>query len=115
MDTNSDGRVNFKEFTLVLEKICRGDITHKMRLLYQMHLPPALLPEEIAELAKRESDRFDVVEAAGKGFSDLLFRRLKEDISVYCKTKLPERYSKRLQIVIVDAIVMDNTNNSRLF
>ena len=39
-----------------------------MRLLYQMHLPPALLPEEIAELAARESDRFDVVEAAGKKF-----------------------------------------------
>ena len=65
VDTNGDGRINFKEFTLVFEKICRGDITHKMRMLYEMHLPPALLPEEIAELAARESDSFDVVEAAG--------------------------------------------------
>jgi len=31
-----------------------------------MHLPPALLPEEIAELSKAENDTFDVVEAAGK-------------------------------------------------
>ena len=49
----------------MFEKICRGDITHKMRLLYQMHLPPALLPEEIDELSKTENETFDVVEAAG--------------------------------------------------
>ena len=65
VDTNSDGRINFKEFTLIFEKICRGDITHKMRLLYEMHLPPALLPEEIAELSRKENERFDVVETAG--------------------------------------------------
>ena len=66
VDSNGDGRINFKEFTLVFEKICRGDITRKMRLLYQMHLPPALLASEIAELSKRDNDSFDVVEAAGK-------------------------------------------------
>eukprot|EP00111_Clytia_hemisphaerica_P005802 TCONS_00016792-protein len=66
VDTNSDGRINFKEFTLIFEKICRGDITHKMRLLYEMHLPPALLPEEIAELSRKENERFDVVETAAE-------------------------------------------------
>ena len=66
IDSDGDSLINFKEFTIMFEKICRGDITDKMRLLYKMHLPPALPLGELAEISKVDSEVYDVVESAGK-------------------------------------------------
>lgn len=66
VDTKCEGIINFKEFTIIFEKICRGDITQKMKLLYRMHLPPALPLQELQELSNNDVDSYDVVESAAE-------------------------------------------------
>ncbi|XP_076594986.1 TBC1 domain family member 9B isoform X1 [Chaetodon auriga] len=46
LDQNQDGLVNFKEFITGLSGMYHGDMTEKLKLLYKLHLPPALCPEE---------------------------------------------------------------------
>lgn len=46
LDENGDNMINFKEFVFLLGIICHGDLTHKLKLLYQCHQPPALLPND---------------------------------------------------------------------
>ncbi|KAM9741514.1 LOW QUALITY PROTEIN: TBC1 domain family member 9B [Menidia menidia] len=46
LDQNQDGLVNFKEFITGLSGMYHGDMTEKLKLLYKLHLPPALGPEE---------------------------------------------------------------------
>ena len=58
--------IHFKDFTEALEKICKGDFTQKISLLYEMHLPPALTLEELHEISTYDMDAYDVVESAGR-------------------------------------------------
>lgn len=46
LDQNQDGLVNFKEFSTGLGGMFHGDMTEKLKLLYKLHLPPALCAEE---------------------------------------------------------------------
>ncbi|XP_060935318.1 TBC1 domain family member 9B isoform X1 [Limanda limanda] len=46
LDQNQDGLVNFKEFVTGLSGMSHGDMMEKLKLLYKLHLPPALCPEE---------------------------------------------------------------------
>ncbi|XP_061090909.1 TBC1 domain family member 9B isoform X1 [Conger conger] len=46
LDHNRDGLINFKEFVTGLSGMYHGDMTEKLKLLYKLHLPPALCPEE---------------------------------------------------------------------
>ncbi|XP_062333172.1 TBC1 domain family member 9B isoform X1 [Osmerus eperlanus] len=46
LDHNKDGLINFKEFVTGLSGMYHGDMTEKLKLLYKLHLPPALCPEE---------------------------------------------------------------------
>nr|XP_020441061.1 TBC1 domain family member 9B isoform X2 [Monopterus albus] len=46
LDQNQDGLVNFKEFITGLSGMYHGDMTEKLKMLYKLHLPPALCPEE---------------------------------------------------------------------
>ncbi|KAM7418268.1 hypothetical protein PAMA_017766 [Pampus argenteus] len=46
LDQNQDGLVNFKEFITGLSGMYHGDMTDKLKLLFKLHLPPALCPEE---------------------------------------------------------------------
>ena len=65
-DEDSDGRINFKEFTQLFEKMCSSEISDIMKLLYRMHLPPALTLEELSKLQTVETDSYDIVENAGE-------------------------------------------------
>ncbi|XP_055077768.1 TBC1 domain family member 9B-like isoform X2 [Periophthalmus magnuspinnatus] len=56
-DQNQDGLVNFKEFIYPLTVMYHGDLTEKLKLLYKLHLPPALAPEE-AESAQEAAQFF---------------------------------------------------------
>ncbi|KAK7916778.1 hypothetical protein WMY93_012539 [Mugilogobius chulae] len=56
-DQNQDGLVNFKEFIHPLTVMYHGDLTEKLKLLYKLHLPPALAPEE-AESAQEAAQFF---------------------------------------------------------
>uniref|UniRef100_A0A8C1XEN7 TBC1 domain family member 9B n=1 Tax=Cyprinus carpio TaxID=7962 RepID=A0A8C1XEN7_CYPCA len=56
LDQNKDSLINFKEFVTGLSGMYHGDMTEKLKLLYKLHLPPALCPEE-AESAL-EATRF---------------------------------------------------------
>ncbi|XP_017340916.2 TBC1 domain family member 9B isoform X1 [Ictalurus punctatus] len=46
LDHNKDTLINFKEFVTGLSGMYHGDMTEKLKLLYKLHLPPALCPEE---------------------------------------------------------------------
>ena len=46
IDENKDNMINFKEFVYILGVVCKADLTHKLKLLYICHQPPALLPTD---------------------------------------------------------------------
>ncbi|XP_018544630.1 TBC1 domain family member 9B isoform X4 [Lates calcarifer] len=71
LDQNQDGLVNFKEFITGLSGMYHGDMTEKLKLLYKLHLPPALCPEE-AESALEATHFFTEDEPRESSFlSDL--------------------------------------------
>ena len=67
-DEDGDGRINFKEFTMLFEKLCCSDISEIMKILYRIHLPPALTLEELKKLCTVETDSYDIVENAGGSY-----------------------------------------------
>uniref|UniRef100_A0A8C2X707 TBC1 domain family member 9B n=1 Tax=Cyclopterus lumpus TaxID=8103 RepID=A0A8C2X707_CYCLU len=64
LDQNKDGLVNFKEFVTGLSGMYHGDMTEKLKLLYKLHLPPAVCPEE-AESALEATHFFTEEEPQG--------------------------------------------------
>ncbi|KAJ7310457.1 hypothetical protein JRQ81_007376 [Phrynocephalus forsythii] len=40
VDENLDGLINFKEFASVLDVMYHGSFTHKLKLLFKLHIPP---------------------------------------------------------------------------
>ncbi|XP_042544724.1 TBC1 domain family member 9B isoform X2 [Dipodomys spectabilis] len=46
LDQNKDSLINFKEFVTGMSEMYHGDLTEKLKVLYKLHLPPALSPEE---------------------------------------------------------------------
>uniref|UniRef100_A0A3Q1G1R6 TBC1 domain family member 9B n=2 Tax=Acanthochromis polyacanthus TaxID=80966 RepID=A0A3Q1G1R6_9TELE len=71
LDQNQDGLVNFKEFITGISGMYHGDMTEKLKLLYKLHLPPALCPEE-AESALEAAHFFTEDEPRESSFlSDL--------------------------------------------
>ncbi|KAJ8299441.1 hypothetical protein KUTeg_023501 [Tegillarca granosa] len=46
IDDNKDNMINFKEFVYLLGVICKADLTQKLKMLYMLHQPPALLPTD---------------------------------------------------------------------
>ncbi|XP_071314448.1 TBC1 domain family member 9B isoform X2 [Trachinotus anak] len=69
LDQNQDGLVNFKEFITGLSGMYHGDMTEKLKLLYKLHLPPALCPEE-AESALEATHFFTEDEPQGEEGKD---------------------------------------------
>lgn len=69
LDQNKDGLVNFKEFITGLSGMFHGDLTEKLKLLYKLHLPPALCPEE-AESALEATHFFTEEEPQGEKGKD---------------------------------------------
>ncbi|KAJ8049699.1 TBC1 domain family member 9 [Holothuria leucospilota] len=47
LDQDCDGLLSFRDFAVGLSIMCRAEMAERLRMLYEMHLPPALLPEEI--------------------------------------------------------------------
>ncbi|XP_035426811.1 TBC1 domain family member 9B isoform X1 [Cygnus atratus] len=46
LDENRDSLINFKEFVTGMSGMYHGDLTDKLKILYKLHLPPALNAEE---------------------------------------------------------------------
>ncbi|CAO2642803.1 TBC1 domain family member 9B [Lemmus lemmus] len=46
LDQNKDSLINFKEFVTGMSGMYHGDLTEKLKALYKLHLPPALISEE---------------------------------------------------------------------
>uniref|UniRef100_A0A8C3JCF1 TBC1 domain family member 9B n=1 Tax=Calidris pygmaea TaxID=425635 RepID=A0A8C3JCF1_9CHAR len=57
LDENRDSLINFKEFVTGMSGMYHGDLTEKLKVLYKLHLPPALNPEE-AESALEATSYF---------------------------------------------------------
>lgn len=57
LDQNKDSLINFKEFVTGMSGMYHGDLTEKLKALYKLHLPPALIPEE-AESALEATQYF---------------------------------------------------------
>ena len=50
MDTDQDGFINFKDLLLLLNMICGADIQKRLKLLFCIHLPRAVIPGELETL-----------------------------------------------------------------
>lgn len=76
LDENGDNLINFKEFVSVLGIMCKEDVTARVKLLYQLHLPPALLPsdptdpDEMSATTISDSPKSEVSPEAGIDASD---------------------------------------------
>ncbi|XP_076994322.1 TBC1 domain family member 9B isoform X1 [Tamandua tetradactyla] len=57
LDENKDSLINFKEFVTGMSGMYHGDLTEKLKVLYKLHLPPALSSEE-AESALEATQYF---------------------------------------------------------
>ena len=49
LDANRDNMVNFREFIWFLSIVYRADMAERLKLLYRLHQPPALLDSEVAD------------------------------------------------------------------
>ncbi|ESO97799.1 hypothetical protein LOTGIDRAFT_152898 [Lottia gigantea] len=49
LDENKDNMINFKEFVHILGIICKGSVSERIKLLYLLHLPPALTSNDNIE------------------------------------------------------------------
>jgi len=58
LDANRDNMVNFREFVWLLSVVCRAEVPERLKLLYRLHQPPALLHSELAD-ADSPSGRSD--------------------------------------------------------
>ncbi|KAK5896444.1 hypothetical protein CesoFtcFv8_009606 [Champsocephalus esox] len=67
LDQNQDGLLNFKEFITGFSGMYHGEMTEKLKLLYKLHLPPAVCPEE-AESALEATHFFTENEAEEPSF-----------------------------------------------
>uniref|UniRef100_A0AAQ5YC55 TBC1 domain family member 9B n=1 Tax=Amphiprion ocellaris TaxID=80972 RepID=A0AAQ5YC55_AMPOC len=97
LDQNQDGLVNFKEFITGLSGMYHGDMTEKLKLLYKLHLPPALCPEE-AESALEATHFFTEDEARGedeKEEGDGEEKREVKDYRYYLRMWAKEKEPKR--------------------
>jgi len=63
LDANHDNMVNFREFIWFLSIVCRADMPERLKLLYRLHQPPALLQSEVAD-ANTPSSRSDGADSA---------------------------------------------------
>lgn len=55
LDENKDYMINFKEFVWILGVVCKGELAARLKLLYQLHQPPALLGSETLEIETPKS------------------------------------------------------------
>ncbi|XP_018544629.1 TBC1 domain family member 9B isoform X3 [Lates calcarifer] len=100
LDQNQDGLVNFKEFITGLSGMYHGDMTEKLKLLYKLHLPPALCPEE-AESALEATHFFTEDEPRGEegkeggGEADKKKEEKVKDYRYYLRMWAKEKEPKR--------------------
>ncbi|XP_072837480.2 TBC1 domain family member 8B [Pogona vitticeps] len=76
LDENLDGLINFKEFASVLDVMYHGSFTHKLKLLFKLHIPPAftevesLSPSKGVQLSKEELIHFSQLNVSSPGNSE---------------------------------------------
>jgi len=72
LDANHDNMVNFREFIWFLSMVCRADMPERLKLLYRLHQPPALLDSELADANNSpcRSDSADSAIEASEYFND---------------------------------------------
>ncbi|KFV94876.1 TBC1 domain family member 9B, partial [Eurypyga helias] len=89
LDENRDSLINFKEFVTGMSGMYHGDLTEKLKVLYKLHLPPALNPEE-TESALEATSYFteDVTTEEEKGASP-------QDYRYYLRMWAKEKESKK--------------------
>ncbi|GAB1598460.1 TBC1 domain family member 9B-like isoform X1 [Argonauta hians] len=64
LDVNKDYMINFKEFVWILGIVCKGELASRLKLLYQLHQPPALLGSEPVDIETPKSAFSDSTESA---------------------------------------------------
>jgi len=95
LDANHDNMVNFREFIWFLSIVCRADMPERLKLLYRLHQPPALLDSEVAD-GDSPSSRSDTTDSAVEASEYF-------DESPAADTIIPEVKGKRKSIQDVAA------------
>jgi hypothetical protein len=63
LDTNHDNMVNFRDFIWLLSVLCRAEMQERLKLLYRLHQPPALLDSELTDV-ESPSNQSDTTDSA---------------------------------------------------
>ena len=57
LDRDLDNMIDFRDFAWCLGVIARADMPEKLKLLYRLHQPPALLHTDVDEISSPVSGR----------------------------------------------------------
>ncbi|XP_041366492.1 TBC1 domain family member 9-like [Gigantopelta aegis] len=83
LDTNKDNMINFKEFVYLLGVMCKADFNQRLKLLYMLHQPPALCPEDTEETpTSPKSDSTESALEAADFFEEQYESSSKEDFEL---------------------------------
>uniref|UniRef100_A0A8D2L5B5 TBC1 domain family member 8B n=1 Tax=Varanus komodoensis TaxID=61221 RepID=A0A8D2L5B5_VARKO len=91
LDENVDGLINFKEFACAFDIMYHGSFTHKLKLLFKLHIPPAftevesLSPSKGGQLSKEELIHFSQLNRKYALFMEPSHGKGKLDIQAYLK------------------------------
>ncbi|CAE1268201.1 unnamed protein product [Acanthosepion pharaonis] len=96
LDENKDYMINFKEFVWILGVVCKGELAARLKLLYQLHQPPALLGSETLEIETPKSTYSDSTESAIEATD--FFEEEEEKDSSKDDLELPSAYSEELSL-----------------
>lgn len=96
LDENKDYMINFKEFVWILGVVCKGELAARLKLLYQLHQPPALLGSEALELETPKSTYSDSTESAVEATDFFEEEDEEEKDSSKDDLELPSAYSDEL-------------------
>uniref|UniRef100_A0A8C5SCB9 TBC1 domain family member 8B n=1 Tax=Laticauda laticaudata TaxID=8630 RepID=A0A8C5SCB9_LATLA len=69
LDENVDGLINFKEFASIWDVLYHGSFTHKLTLLFKLHIPPGEL--QLPEVLIFTQLKVGKAEKSGKGKVDI--------------------------------------------
>jgi hypothetical protein len=98
LDTNHDNMVNFREFIWFMSIVCRAELQERLKLLYRLHQPPALLDTELidSDMPSTHSDTADSAVEAVEYFDEQRTDRVPNSVTSNRATAVLDESSEQL-------------------
>jgi len=109
LDANRDNMVNFRDFIWFLSIVCRADMPERLKLLYRLHQPPALLDSEVAD-ADTPSSKSDTADSAVEASEYFDENPAPDGGTIEVQDKMqPKQYSAAAEAVVQQVVSDEGT------